>query len=236
LSDLEEGCRLDIQLIQGTHFLLLAGNLPTPIVYDPTAEDPTNVLSYMDLNQSNECIKGPGKDVKGCRSIAIGEEILIFGGMDDRAYHPVDWSIYFWKYTEFGGWRRGQMPVKRENFGIAYDGSDYVFLIGGVGGVASTRVDKYHVKTGEFSRAPDLSSKRQWCGATAFNGSIYVTGGYNPTYNTSEVLEPGATEWRVFDSMGSRRGGIDILSPVEGGLLTPTLILTLTLIGEVMAS
>lgn len=206
---IEDGSRISVRTIRGSHFMLISGGIPAPTVYDPDAKAPRDATYPIAAPAGGGEL--PLRWLKGCRGISVGNEILIFGGSHDLRDAELGYGYH--RYTPGLGWSTGRMPRRRIDFAVANDEvSGLVYLMGGVDATASELVDTYHVASQAWGPAPDMISPRQWCGAAAWQGAIYVAGGYKPTRNTVEVLRPGAEAWESVAPMNSFRGGHGLIA------------------------
>jgi N-acetylneuraminic acid mutarotase len=101
----------------------------------------------------------------------------------------------------------------RQEVGVAHlDGKIYV--IGGLAGGESARVDVYDIAGDQWSEAAPLPSARHHVGAAALGGFVYAIGGLQTASftPTNEVLRysPGDDEWVAVAPLPTARGALAV--------------------------
>jgi len=115
-----------------------------------------------------------------------------------------------WLDSKTGDWVHGKAkPAAVSNVAAVAIG-DSIFVPGGMtaAGVPTTTVEVYQARADEWSQATPLPAPRMAYAATAFDGRVYVIGGWDGSAYAASVfaLDPAAGRWEQRTPMPAPRG------------------------------
>lgn len=157
---------------------------------------------------------------------ATGSDGLIyaFGGTADDG-PPVTATVFAYDFSA-DSWTAAPPLAAgpRRNFGYASDASGRIYSIGGYNFGSPpyplSRVERYDPGLGYWISLPDMPTARQGpAAATGADGSIYVMGGTDMSFQTiavTEVFDPAANAWRTAAPMGTPRTGFGAAAGSDG--------------------
>jgi len=177
---------------------------------------PTNTTDLLDTTTGSWT---RGADMPTARDfpavVSLGDRVMEIGGLLDdggasgavETYHPDDdrWST------------QPPMASKRSRMGACViDGR--VYVAGGMGEIDAVKdgamptLEKWDPTTGAWERLADMREGRHGHGVVAYDGEVWVIGGYTADGMTDsvEIYDPRTNAWREGPALPAKRGFADV--------------------------